>query len=155
MRKENAKEEILKAEGDAYFQRNLNNGEIGVAEGCLLFEGFLENMGHAKSGMRILEIGCCYGYNLFYLCGKYGFEGHGIEPSKEAVAYGNSMAREKSLPVALLQGTADELTYRSEYFDIVMMAFCMFWVDRKYAMRAVSEADRVLKNGGGIGHMGF
>lgn len=49
----------------------------------------------------------------------------------------------------LSQGTADELNFPSEYFDIVMMAFCMFWVDRKYVMRAVAEADRVLKTGGG------
>lgn len=29
-----------------------------------------------------------------------------------------------------------------------MMAFCMFWVDRKYAMKVITEVDRVLKKGG-------
>lgn len=33
-------------------------------------------------------------------------------------------------------------------FDIVMFGFCFYCMDRKYLHRAVSEADRVLKNGG-------
>lgn len=155
MRKENAKEEVLKTEGNAYFQRNLKNGGIETAAGCRLFDEFLEKTGDGKSGMRVLEVGCCYGYNLFHLCGKYGFEGYGIEPSEEAADYGNNMAKKKDMRVVIQQGTADELPYPPEYFDIVMLAFCMFWVDRKYALRAVSEADRVLKCGGVIAAWDF
>ena len=149
MLSENAKEEVLKSEGNAYFQRNLKNGEIEIAKGCILFDEFLESYSGLKTGMKILEIGCCYGYNLIYLCKKYGLKGYGIEPSQEAVAYGTDMSsKEKNVKVSLKQGTADELMFCPEYFDIVMMAFCMFWIDRKFVMRALAEADRVLKRGG-------
>ena len=106
--------------------------------------------------MKILEIGCCYGYNLSYLCKKYGLEGYGIEPSREAVDYGNHIIKQtKNSKIILKQGTADELAFQSEYFDIVMMAFCMFWVDRKYVMRVTAEIDRVLKTGGVLGIWDF
>ncbi len=151
MLRENAKEEVLKNEGNAYFQRNMRDGKIEIAKGCMLFDEFLQNYQGLQKNMRILEVGCCYGYNLTYLCEKYDLEGYGIEPSKEAVDYGNDVIKkDKNKRVILSQGTADELKFPSEYFDIVMMAFCMFWVDRKYVMRAVAEADRVLKTGGGV-----
>ena len=149
MLRENAKEEVLKSEGNAYFQRNLKDGKIEIAKGCLLFDEFLEKYQGIHKNMKILEIGCCYGYNLTYLCRKYELEGYGIEPSREAVDYGNDVIKQDQISkVILSQGTADKLNFQSEYFDIVMMAFCMFWVDRKYVMRAVAEADRVLKTGG-------
>jgi len=84
-----------------------------------------------------------------HLCKKYGFFGYGIEPSEKAVYYGECLLKEEdNKNIILKQGTADKLDFEDEYFDIVIMAFCMFWVDRKYMMRAISEADRVLKTGG-------
>lgn len=84
-----------------------------------------------------------------YLCGKYRFLGCGVEPSEKAVHYGERLLKEEgNKNIILKQGTADKLEFEAEYFDIVIMAFCMFWVDRKYIMRAISEADRVLKTGG-------
>lgn len=54
-------------------------------------------------------------------------EGYGIEPSQEAVAYGmNMIGQEKNVKGILKQGTADKLKYGSGYFDIVIIAFCMF-----------------------------
>ena len=36
MLRENAKEEVLKNEGNAYFQRNMRDGKIEIAKGCML-----------------------------------------------------------------------------------------------------------------------
>ena len=147
--REKAKNEVLHKEGDAYFERNLTNGKIELAKGCMLLDEFLSENISGGSAFRILEIGCCYGYNLMHLCGKYGFWGYGIEPSEKAVHYGERLLKEEgNKNIILKQGTADKLEFEAEYFDIVIMAFCMFWVDRKYMMRAISEADRVLKTGG-------
>ncbi len=63
----------------------------------------------------------------------------------EAVNFGNAKYKEK---VNLQQGTSDNLPYGDEMFDVVILGFCMFWVDRRYLMRTVSEADRVLKQNG-------
>ncbi len=150
---ERAKEEVLLNEGDAYFHRNspAQLDEKEPAAGCKLFGEFLEtNMWLKKSGkQRILEIGCCYGNNLMHLCSRYGFEGYGIEPSAEAVAYGQSLIKdEQGCRISLSQGTSDALSFADDYFDIVMLGFCVFWVDRKYIQKTVSEADRVLKTGG-------
>lgn len=84
---ETAKDEVLKGEGDAYFKRNLHNGKMEIAKGCVLFEEFLSKNVETNETLRILEIGCCYGYNLIYLCNKYRFEGYGIETSEEAVRF--------------------------------------------------------------------
>lgn len=147
--REKAKNEVLQGEGDAYFERNLTDGKIEIAKGCMLLDEFLSENISGNDSFRILEVGCCYGYNLMYLCGKYGFSGYGIEPSEKAVHYGERLLKEEgNKNIILKQGTADKLEFEAEYFDIVIMAFCMFWVDRKYMMRAISEADRVLKTGG-------
>ena len=69
------------------------HGKIEIAKGCMLFDEFLQNYQGLQKNMRILEVGCCYGYNLTYLCEKYDLEGYGIEPSKEAVDYGNDVIK--------------------------------------------------------------
>lgn len=149
---ENAKEEMLKREGDAWFERNLTEDDMKISEGCLLFDEFLEKrekyMGGGKKKLKILEIGCCFGYNLMYLCDKYGFEGYGIEPSAQAVSYGNNLVKNKDIRIVLERGTADELPFRSDEFDIVMIGFCMYCIDRKYVMKVIAEIDRVLKTEG-------
>lgn len=50
--RENAKEEMLKREGDAYFKRNFIKGDIEVAKGCLLFDEFLERCTEMKGGVK-------------------------------------------------------------------------------------------------------
>lgn len=146
---ENAKDEVLHQEGNSYFERNLKNGKIDVSIGCQLFGDFLNDAAESITDKKVLEVGYCYGYNLMWLCEKYGLGGYGIEPSKEAVSYGKKiLADENNTRITLKQGTADTLPFSDEYFDIVLMGFCVFWVDRKYLLRAVAEADRVLKTGG-------
>lgn len=155
--KEQAREEMMSGEANAYFERNLSDGQIQVGMGCKLLDEFLAKIYSGGGGtFNVLEIGCCYGYNLIYLCKKYGFKGFGIEPSLKAVQYGEQIiCSEKEVSVVLKQGTADQLDFADNSFDIVIMAFCMFWVDRKYMMRAVSEADRVLKTGGYLASWDF
>lgn len=92
-----------------------------------------------------MEIGACYGYNLDFIKNEIGGNVHGVEPSEAAVKYGNKKYMGR---VDLRHGTSDNLPYEDEKFDIVIMGFCMFWVDRKYLMRTVAEADRVLRENG-------
>ncbi len=56
--------------------------------------------------------------------------------------------KKMNLNVELIRGTADDLPFKDEEFDIVFAGFCLYWVDRKYIMKCVSEIDRVLKTGG-------
>ena len=141
-----AKETVLESEGNSYFQRNIEKtGQIPVATGCKLFAETLKKC-KIQSLLRVLEIGCCYGYNLKYLHDKFNMECYGIEPSNKAVEYGNDLYCDDK--IKLKQGTADELDFSDEMFDVVMIGFCWFWMDRKYLVKALSEVDRVLKTDG-------
>lgn len=141
-------EEKFLNESDAWFYRNKSiivaKGE--VSEGTKLASEFIEKstLDIDWSKERILEIGACYGYNLKYLADKFDVMCYGIDPSGEAVKYGN----EKFKNINLVQGSAENLPYNDEKFYIVIMGFCMYEIERRYLMRVVSEADRVLKEGG-------
>ena len=148
MIEEKAKEEVLTKEGNNYFERNMKErGEIAVAEGCKLFNDFLIKAEFNATGKSILEIGCCYGYNLKYMMDTNVFQsGYGLEPSKDAVNYGNELYKTDNIYIE--HGTADEIPFKDNAFDVVMVGFCWFWMDRKYLLKAVAEVDRVLKVGG-------
>ena len=55
----------------------------------------------------------------------------------------------------LRTGTADELPYDDASFDVVWFGFCLYLVDRTLLMRTVSEADRVLRDGGVLAIVDF
>ncbi len=97
-------------------------------------------------GGVLLEVGCSYGYNLAYMNRAFGLRCIGVEPSKEAVQYGMTLWDNKD--ITLLQGTSDELSMQDESVNIVVLGCCMCWVERRYLLRTISEADRVLKEGG-------
>lgn len=61
-----------------------------------------------------------------------------------AVDFGNKRYPE----VILSQGTADELKFEDSFFDIVILGFCMYQVDRKLIAKIIEEVDRVLKQEG-------
>lgn len=145
----NDKQNEMETEGDAWFERNHVRKENEISIGCRLFETAMKSrLEKAGEGFKILEIGCSSGYNLIYLCEKYHIEGYGIDPSKKAIEYGNGKIEGLDIDIFLRQGTADDLIFENDAFDIVILAFCMYCMDRKYILKAVSEVDRVLRDGG-------
>lgn len=92
---------------------------------------------------NLLEIGCSYGYNLKKF-GDLGYKCYGIDPSKQAIEYGHRIYSEINLNI----GTADELPYESDMFDVVVLGFCMYQVDRDLIDEVKSEVNRILKCGG-------
>lgn len=147
----NSKDIFLASEGDAYFERNITIYENGsISKGISLFDNFIDKNHIMKA--KILEIGCCSGNNLVHFYKKYNFEGYGIEPSTEAVEYGNSCMKEHGISdmIKLYKGTSDELPFQNSEFDIVYIGFCLFWIDRSFLFKTISEVDRVLKTGGYI-----
>ena len=146
------KEIYLKTEGNAWFQRNLKEGQKNENKGVVLFSDFYDRMNpQTITGMRnVLEIGCSYGYGLAYLVRKYNFICSGIDPSDQAVQYGNqlyeNMVTEQKL--RLTQGTSDELPYENNSRDVVIFGFCLYQVQRDLLQKTICEADRVLRAGG-------
>jgi ubiquinone/menaquinone biosynthesis C-methylase UbiE len=95
---------------------------------------------------NILEIGCCNGHKIQTLCRDLDASGKGVDPSSQAVEDGNT--RMRGMPAHLTCGTAEVLHFASGSFDLVYFGFCLYLMDRRTLLQALSEADRVLKAGG-------
>lgn len=137
-----------RGEGDAWFRRNRAALERGVVD----FEitAIEEVLGAFGSDINnILEIGCSDGRKIERLARFFGANGAGVDPSEEAIAAGNERLRKaKGLPVALSVGTADELQFGANQFDLVHFGFSLYVIARERIFFALAQADRVLRPGG-------
>ncbi|SHE67708.1 class I SAM-dependent methyltransferase [Flavisolibacter ginsengisoli] len=75
-----------------------------------------------------------------------------VEPSKEAIAYG-----ETHYPnVHFLNATADDMNkFGDESFDVVIVGFVFYVIKRRLLLKSISEIDRVLKDKGYLIIMDF
>ena len=140
------RELFLKSEGDAYYLRNRNSLNEDIGFDVILYTEFLLNNKFPKENMKIVEIGASNGRNLNFFKNNLECEVSGIEPSSKAIEEGNKKFFNGEN--VLLKGTSDSLPYEDESIDVVMFGFSLFWVGRKYLFKSISEADRILKNGG-------
>jgi ubiquinone/menaquinone biosynthesis C-methylase UbiE len=93
-------------------------------------------------GQKVLEIGCSDGSRLKWLKESLGFECYGIDPSTQAVQVASSRGITAEI------GTANNLPFDDNMFDIVIFGFCLYLCDREDLFRIAAEADRVLKSPG-------
>lgn len=102
---------------------------------------------------NILEIGCSAGYRLNGFRQTFtGMDVFGVEPSDEAIAYGKTHYPD----VHFLHGTVDNMkAFEDEAFDVVIVGFVFYVVDRKLLLKSIAEIDRVLKNKGFLIIMDF
>ena len=133
---------FLGGEGDRWFERNRE----ALLRTSALRNEVVGRIHHAMAGggRAVLEIGCGQGVNLAALNALGPIEGHGVEPSAEAVAAG----RAQHPALNLQRGTADQLPFADASMDVVWFGFCLYLIDRPLLQRAVAEADRVLRDGG-------
>lgn len=139
-----SKKLFLESEGDKYYQRNKSALINTIALDTKFYASFLSNV--ADKDTNIIEIGAGNGRNINYLKNTLKCSVSGIEPSSDAVSDGNRMFFNNQ--DVLIKGTSDQLPYADESADIVLFGFSLFWVGRKYLFRSISEADRILKEGG-------
>lgn len=143
--KSNQKESFLNYEADAWFERNstvimnYNSNEDKVID-------LFKNYNFEKS--TILEIGSSAGYRLNAIKNKYPDASvFGLEPSEKAINYGKLNFPE----VNFKNGTADDLSdFEDASFDVVIVGFVFYVIDRIILFKVISEIDRVLKNNGVI-----
>lgn len=143
------KEIFMNSEGDAWFARNKETvASRKLPESDPLLCEILE-IYPSLENMSVLEIGCGDGSRLAWLKKSINADCYGIEPSANAV----TAACAKGLNVC--QGTADELPFDNQTFDIVIFGFCLYVCDREDLFVIASEADRVLRAPGCLMIMDF
>jgi ubiquinone/menaquinone biosynthesis C-methylase UbiE len=129
---------FLQSEGDRYYQRNKNSISNNL-------EFISKKIITIENCNKILEIGCGEGHLLNNIykkkkeCSLYG-----IDPSSQAIK------NKCNKHLKLKKGTADNLEYRNNFFDIIIFGFCFYLIDLNLLFKVVFEADRVLKKGGVI-----
>ena len=130
------KEAFLAGEGDNWFDRNAEATSIRESDKKLL--SYLQ----LATPQNILEIGCGTGFRLDY------FSKHmpecsfcGIDPAEKAVEGEHTNYN-------VLQATADDLPFKNEQFDVVIIGCCLAVCDVEDFFKVASEVDRVLMNNG-------
>jgi ubiquinone/menaquinone biosynthesis C-methylase UbiE len=136
------KDLFLEFEANNWFERNKKVLDSIRAEEDLLLKEILDlTKSDTAKPLSLLEIGCGNGKRLAELQ-KNGFQVIGLDPSKAAI----KVASEKGVEAKV--GTADELPFPDNNFDILVFGFCLYLCDRDDLFRIASEANRVLKETG-------
>jgi SAM-dependent methyltransferase len=144
------RDEFLATEGNQWFARNRSALDAASPAREKIVDRLAGQLAPGRA-TRVLEIGCGQGQNLASLAARQPIEGHGIDPSSDAIACG--AARYPGLRLQV--GTADSLPFPDGAFDLVWFGFCLYLVDRSLLQRVVAEADRVLANGGLLAILDF
>ena len=137
------KDAFLEYEADSYFARNQSILKDYSPEKDSVLKTIQDYRYIPK---RVLEIGCNAGYRLNGLKTIYSeCQVYGIEPSIDAIEYGKNNYQN----ISLIQGMADDLSiFEDGFFDLVIIGFVLYVVDRNILLKTISEIDRVLADKG-------
>lgn len=100
-----------------------------------------------RSDIRILEVGCGTGNNVWYLA-REGFSLSGVDASPEAISYASERLREDKLSANLQVGDFTRLPYPDNTFDLIFDRAALTNCGLSFARQAVAEIHRVLAPGG-------
>ncbi len=100
-----------------------------------------------RSEIRILEVGCGAGNNLWF-ASREGFQVAGIDASPTAIAYAQKRFAEEKLAGDLRVGNFTHLPFDDRYFDIAIDRCAITNSGLTDAKLAVDEVKRVLRRGG-------
>lgn len=101
-----------------------------------------------RAGIRILEVGCGSGANLWMMA-KEGFLAYGVDASPLAVSLARKHLRKKWGVSAIVEvARFDDLAYPSDWFDVVCDVVSLQHTTLAGSRNALDEIQRVLKPGG-------
>jgi SAM-dependent methyltransferase len=102
-----------------------------------------------RSAIRALEVGCGSGANLWMLA-REGFEVHGLDLSREAIALCRQMLNSWNVEAALAAADMTHIPYCDEQFDIIADVFASYCLDEAGARLFHQEVARLLRPGGRV-----
>ena len=98
-----------------------------------------------KKKIKIIDIGCGSGSNLFYLKNK-GFDVYGIDNSSKAIDF--IYKKNKSLKNKLFKCSFTNLPFKKEYFDAAISIGVFYYEEINGIKNGIDELHRVLKKNG-------
>ena len=101
----------------------------------------------ARSDIRILEIGCGAGNNLWFAA-REGFDVTGLDGSEAAMEFARKRFAEEGLQGEFVTGDFTDLPFDADSFDIVLERGAVSMAPTRAAHKAIEEAARVLRPGG-------
>lgn len=102
-----------------------------------------------RSEMKILELGCGQGANLWYIA-KEGFDAYGIDFSQSAINKCQEYLKEEELKANLNVGNVEKINYQDKYFNCIIDIQCLQCNTMKSIKNILKEVYRLLKKGGKI-----
>jgi ubiquinone/menaquinone biosynthesis C-methylase UbiE len=102
---------------------------------------------HNRKNIRVLELGCGSGSNLWMMA-KEGFDVYGLDISQAALDLASNMMEHWSVNGSLVKGSFDQLPFEDGYFDIIVDVFSTNCVTEKTFEKCLSEVRRCLKPSG-------
>jgi len=142
---------FLEFEADAFFARERAEGnELRERISGDLVLNALESAG--VEPCSVLELGSSDGWRLAALQQRLP-KGVmvGLDPSRVALADGAT----RFPGVDHLCGTAEQLPFADRSFDLVILGFCLYVVDRDDLFRVAAEVDRVVATSGFVAILDF
>jgi len=136
---------FLEKEADSWFDRNLSALTQYSIEKDPVAKEMLKYV-PTSFNLNILEIGCSSGQRLQAMKNKSPqLNVYGIEPSKKAIDY----CKTHNKDVIISEGTVDDLSvFATSFFDVVIVGFVFYVLDRELLFKSISEIDRILKQEG-------
>jgi ubiquinone/menaquinone biosynthesis C-methylase UbiE len=136
--------EIFKSgEGDRWFLRNRKSSNSGLESEDKIVD-LIKSI--ELFPQKVLEIGCSDGRRLEMIREVFQADCYGIDPSSEAIKDGKS----RYPNISLQTGSADELPFEADSFDMIIFGFCLYLCDRTELFKIAYEADRCLKDKGSL-----
>jgi len=130
---------------DEIWEKIFSEGEWGRYPGESLIRFIARNFySSERSWLRILEVGCGAGANLWYLA-REGFNAYGIDGSASAIKKAAALLSKDGLSAELKVGDISSLPYAAGFFDAVIDVECLYANSRKDAEKILAEIKRVLK----------
>lgn len=97
-----------------------------------------------RKEVKILEVGCGTGANLWYLS-REKFDVYGIDGSTVAIEIARDRLKEEELRAHLTVGDIVDLPYDDDFFDAVIDSECIYCNNIINTKKILSEIKRVLK----------
>ena len=100
-----------------------------------------------KRKIKILEIGCGTGSNLWYLS-KKGYSVYGIDSSKKAIFLSKARCKKEKVKCKIRFMDAAKLQFKDNFFDMVLDIECLYSNSYENTKLILDEIFRVLKKDG-------